>query len=106
MDRERLRNRFRLPFRCLVGVISTMSFESSSSELSEISWDSMLRECRVIWNAPICNGWLTELAPGFSAMLGRRCSPLLLLFLLRGVRSSSSSSSLPLTSLSVISIPA
>ena len=43
MDRERLRNRFRLPFRCLVGVISTMSFESSS-ELSVISWDSMLRE--------------------------------------------------------------
>ncbi len=44
MDRERLHNRFRLPFLCLVGVISTMSFESSSSELSEISWDSMLKE--------------------------------------------------------------
>jgi len=42
MDRERLRNRLRLPFFCLVGVMSTMSFESS--ELSEISWDSMLKE--------------------------------------------------------------
>jgi hypothetical protein len=45
MDRERLRRRLRLPFRCLLGVcdeleISTMPFESA--ELSDNSWDSML----------------------------------------------------------------
>jgi len=82
MDRERLRNRFRLPFLCLVGVISTMSFESSS-ELSEISWDSMLKERVGEWFFFVlesANCKLTELTPGCSARMEGRYSPLLLFF--------------------------